>query len=710
MISSLRTMSLWSQSRSRSRIRHPRRRRVVWSPIPAAVERLEDRTLLSGNVLVELVGGDVVITGDAQDNSVAISIVDGNVRVHGLSGTQINGSADPFVLVANGSTLNADVVAHLGAGNDTLIIAPGIVFGGRVHLDGGAGDDDIGLESAALAGTLTIRTGEGDDGVNLVNLTAQDGVHIQNESGELLVNIDGGTVAGEFGIHSGSGDADIVLDSVTVERAAIIKTLRGTTNVAIIDGDFGDQLAILTGTGDDFVFIDPTTVDSTTRVNLGAGVDSLVMEGTNQLQGATVVQGGDGGDSFRLANANNFSSQPQMLNFEVGSVLDSFINLRLNDPTDGALPRASQFATAVVDLLAPPLAIDVSANAAIQSNGTLLTDLAQFQIDGTTDAGATITVDVDGDGEFDDGTVVAAADGTFTIDVSLLAGPNPIHVRSTSADTGGARTLEVDVHRAVGTVVRFTTSLGTYDVELLDQAAPLTVANFLNYLARYGDDSIIHRSIDDFVIQGGGFVLDTAAAELELDSVQTDAAIPSEFDPDNRNLRGTLSTALFGSNINSATSQWFVNTVDNLFLDDVPHTVFGRVIGTGMEVVDEINETPTFNLNGVFPNSAFATVPLVDYTPFTGSLTGTVTVQPGSVLVTGTGTQFTTQLRASQGGSPGSAIRIGNQEFTVASIIDNTRITLNRAHPTGATNATVRVNQIPDEDSFVVFSSIAEIL
>jgi hypothetical protein len=115
-------------------------------------------------------------------------------------------------------------------------------------------------------------------------------------------------------------------------------------------------------------------------------------------------------------------------------------------------------------------------------------------------------------------------------------------------------------------------------------------------------------------------------------------------------------------------------------------------------------------LNGVFPNSAFATVPLVDYTPFTGSLTGTVTVQPGSVLVTGTGTQFTTQLRASQGGSPGSAIRIGNQEFTVASIIDNTRITLNRAHPTGATNATVQVNQIPDEDSFVVFSSIAEIL
>ena len=708
MISRLRTWSFRSQSRSR--IRHPRRRRVVWSPVPAAVERLEDRTLLSGNVLVELVGGNVVITGDAQDNSVAISIVNGNVRLHGLSGTQINGSADPFILVPNGSTLNADVVAHLGAGSDTLIISPGITFGGRVHLDGGAGDDDIGLDSAALAGRLTIRTGEGDDGVNLVNLTAQDGVRVQNESGDLLVNVDGGSVAGEFSIHSGVGDADIVLDSVAVEHAAIIKTLRGTTNVAIIDGDFGDQLSILTGAGNDFVFIDPTTVDSTARVSLGTGVDSLVMEGTNQLRGATVVYGGDGGDSLRLANANNFSSTPQLRNIEVGSVLDSFINLRLNDPASGALPRASQFATAVINVLAPPLAIDVSANAAIQSNGTLLTDLTQFQIDGTTEAGATITIDVDGDGEFDDGTVVAAADGTFSIDVSLLAGPNPIHVRSISSGTGGARTLEVDVHRAVGTVVRFTTSLGTYDIELLDQEAPLTVANFLNYLARYGDDSIIHRSIDDFVIQGGGFVVDAAAAQLELDSVQTDAAIPSEFDPDNRNLRGTLSTALFGSNINSATSQWFINTVDNLFLDNVPHTVFGRVIGTGMEVVDEINETPTFNLNGVFPNSAFATVPLVDYTPFTGSLTGTVTVQPGSVLVTGTGTQFTTQLRASQGGSPGSAIRIGNQEFTVASIIDNTRITLNRAHPTGATSATVRVNQIPDEDSFVVFSSIAEIL
>ena len=95
--------------------------------------------------------------------------------------------------------------------------------------------------------------------------------------------------------------------------------------------------------------------------------------------------------------------------------------------------------------------------------------------------------------------------------------------------------------------------------------------------------------------------------------------------------------------------------------------------------------------DGVFRESARATVPLVDYTR---KLTGTVRVPAGSVLVTGMGTQFQTELRASQGGRPGSSIRIGNQEFTVASIIDNTRITLNRAHPTGATNATVQADEL----------------
>ncbi|HUG89541.1 MAG TPA: peptidylprolyl isomerase [Planctomycetaceae bacterium] len=660
-------------------------------------------------MLVEFAAGSAVITGDAQDNSVAISAVDGGIRVLGLDGTTINGSAAPFVLVAGSTTLDADLLVRLGDGNDAFVIVPGVTINGHATIEGGVGSDELGLDSVQIAGSLTVRMGSGDDGLNLENSSVAGNVRIQNDSGGLVVNMSGGSVGGQFIVYSSAGDVDVVLESVAASRNTLVKALRGTANVIIQSSQFDGLLSVMTGSGDDFVFVNPTTVEGTARFKLGAGVDTLVLEGANEFNGNALIIGGDGGDAVRLANANRFSLPPRQIGIEVHSVLQSFIELRMNDPDTGALTRAAQLAESVINLLAPPLVIDTSANTTIQSQGTLLTNASVFEISGVTDPDAVITIDHDGDGVFDDGIAVAGSDGSFTIDVSLLAGPNPIGIRSTSAITGGARTQHVDVHRAEGTVVRLETALGFFDIELFDAAAPVTVENFLDYLDRYGDSSFVHRSMDGFVIQGGGFLVG-GNGQVEIDDVPTDAPIPSEFNPANSNVRGTLSTALFGTNVNSATSQWFINTVDNLFLDNVPHTVFGRVVGTGMDVVDAINDTPTFNLNGVFPETALSTVPLVDYTPFTRDLTGTVTVQPGSVVVTGTGTQFTAELQAAQSQAPGSAIRIGTQEFTVSAILSNTQLTLNRAHPTGATNATAQLNDVPDAESFITFDAITPIL
>ena len=188
-------------------------------------------------------------------------------------------------------------------------------------------------------------------------------------------------------------------------------------------------------------------------------------------------------------------------------------------------------------------------------------------------------------------------------------------------------TEEFNLHVAEGTVVRFESSQGTFDVELFDEDAPNTVANFLNYSDRYVD-SIAHRSAitqagDSFVVQGGGFTLN---AMDQLEEVATDAPIDSEFTGQNSNVRGTIAMALVGGNVNSATSQWFINTRDNsASLDPQQFTVFGEVIGDGMDVVDTVADLERFDINNVVPlaTTALDEVPLDGFMLEDVSLTGT---------------------------------------------------------------------------------------
>ncbi|MEZ6046979.1 MAG: peptidylprolyl isomerase [Planctomycetaceae bacterium] len=184
----------------------------------------------------------------------------------------------------------------------------------------------------------------------------------------------------------------------------------------------------------------------------------------------------------------------------------------------------------------------------------------------------------------------------------------------------------------------------------------------------------------------------------------TNAPVENEFLSKNSNVRGTLSTALQSGNIDSFTSGWFINTVDNLFLDNVPHTVFGRVIGDGMDIVDAIVGSPSINLNGVYDGTAFANVPLVNYTTFTETLSGTVSIAAGSDVLTGVDTTFISQLQQTFGSVPGSAILIGGEEFVVRSIISDTELQLNKVHTAGASNVQAFVHGLPSEDNLVLIS------
>jgi cyclophilin family peptidyl-prolyl cis-trans isomerase len=146
-------------------------------------------------------------------------------------------------------------------------------------------------------------------------------------------------------------------------------------------------------------------------------------------------------------------------------------------------------------------------------------------------------------------------------------------------------------------MVRFSTSLGDFDIELFPKEAPTTVENFLKYVDDgFFDGTIFHRIVPGFVIQGGGLTADYRQKPNR-------APIQNEADNGLKNLRGSLSMART-SDINSATSQFFVNLKDNDFLDHKSKTssgygyaVFAKVT-QGMDVVDKIAAVSTGRKKG----------------------------------------------------------------------------------------------------------------
>jgi peptidyl-prolyl cis-trans isomerase A (cyclophilin A) len=143
-------------------------------------------------------------------------------------------------------------------------------------------------------------------------------------------------------------------------------------------------------------------------------------------------------------------------------------------------------------------------------------------------------------------------------------------------------------------MILFETTLGDFKIEFFDKEAPISVANFKKYIEDgFFDGTIFHRIVPGFVIQGGGFTED-------MSQKKTQPAIKNEADNGLKNSRGTLSMART-NDVNSATSQFFVNLKDNDFLDhsrgNFGYAVFARVT-EGMDVVDKIAAVETGRRKG----------------------------------------------------------------------------------------------------------------
>jgi cyclophilin family peptidyl-prolyl cis-trans isomerase len=141
--------------------------------------------------------------------------------------------------------------------------------------------------------------------------------------------------------------------------------------------------------------------------------------------------------------------------------------------------------------------------------------------------------------------------------------------------------------RAMATTVVVETDLGNIEIELEDEKAPKSVANFLKYVEdKHYEGTLFHRVIPGFMAQGGGY-------NAQLEKKPTRDPVENEADNGLKNVRGSVAMART-SEPNSATSQFFVNVKDNGFLDHTGknaqgwgYAVFGKVTG-GMDIVDKI--------------------------------------------------------------------------------------------------------------------------
>ena len=216
--------------------------------------------------------------------------------------------------------------------------------------------------------------------------------------------------------------------------------------------------------------------------------------------------------------------------------------------------------------------------------------------------------------------------------VTVLSGLSDVTAAATDSSQSISLAGKFDDTAVTGTVVQFnvntTTPNDRFFVELFDQTGsgrtrttPLTAANFLSYVddGSYAS-TIVHRSLPGFVVQGGGFKAPTAASNQAGGSPTAITAKPAVTnEPGNSNVRGTIALAKLPDNPNSGTNEWFFNlgnNAANLDSQNGGFTAFGRVLGTGMTVVDAMAAVPTYNFGGTFTNLPLRNVPNPVPNPF----------------------------------------------------------------------------------------------
>jgi len=666
-------------------------------------EELESRYLLSGNILATVVGNDLTIQGDHADNSALVSVVDQQIVVFGTDDTTVNGQSS-FVAFDQAS-IPGSFYSEFDAGNNSLHFDPRVNIQGNVAVNSGDGNDSITFDNVGIEGSLAIYSRKGNDEVAINNTNIRGNVSVASSGGENILSARFLTTGADLFVYGSNESESVVLEGAYVGGNTHLFHAGGNDNLSIVGSTLSSYVFAYGGPGNDVFVIEDSYVGRFTFIYPESGEDVVDLRQSNVFNKRFFLFNDSQADTIQIAQTNRFRNRTIFANPVTSSDLQT-IESRVDAPLTGARSRAARLQIELGSQQV--LEMDLSSNRTVQSSGTLVTNEPLFQIRGDTQPGSVVELDTDGDGVFDSSTT-ANLSGEFQLGTTLIRsddndGANTLFIRSTSP-SGISAFESIEVYLATGTVSRIQTSLGNIDIELLDEDAPMTVANFLNYFDRY-QDTFVHRSAryldgGDFVIQGGGFSFENGA----VTPLVVDAPIPNEANSNNSNVRGTVAMALPGGNIDGGTSQWFINLNDrNRSLDDGSFTVFGIVIGDGLNVADAIHRLDVFDASTDFSNNALGEVPLVDYQPVSQLISGTVSGAAGSNVLTGNGTRFLTEIPLNR------RIIIGDQVFSVSSINSDDEVILNSVIGESFTGSSIGLLPPPTADEFVFVQNASVLL
>lgn len=293
----------WSSPRKRRRS-HP------------GTERLEDRTLLSGNVSVFATGGgDVRVVGNAGDNEINVEVDGSTLRFTGVTGTTINWQSGPAEFDLSSLNLR-DLRFAMGAGNDVVNLAATLNLSGDLILYTHGGTDTINVSGAISADKVVISGGGDDDSINvsgttsaditaingddLINPTGNDTIHASHISAgrdfKLIAGLGVNTVITDD-IHTnedlrfwgGNDDDHFVISRSSAQRNLVVVTAGGQNDVGLAGVTVGKDLKVLGGTSNDIVGLFGDLVDSSTSLpvgtnNIGRNLALILLGGDDNVE------------------------------------------------------------------------------------------------------------------------------------------------------------------------------------------------------------------------------------------------------------------------------------------------------------------------------------------------------------------------------------------------------------------------------------------
>src|SRR3990172_7867115 len=221
--------------------RKPRQKQKTRAPHPSfAVEPLEPRQLLAGNITAQVVSGNLVITGDALGNDIKIDqsgLLPDQFRVSsGASATAINGLGAPVVF----SGILGGLLIDLQDGADTVKLADCVVPLDVLN-NGGNGDNTVELDHATIRRSLTINGGTGLDTLELSHASVTGNVFVQNGDGGSSTTIeDASTIGGWLWVINRAGADNFTIDESNVGRQAVIDNGDGGSSTLLKESSIGD--------------------------------------------------------------------------------------------------------------------------------------------------------------------------------------------------------------------------------------------------------------------------------------------------------------------------------------------------------------------------------------------------------------------------------------------------------------------------------------